>query len=203
MKFFNSLFIFFVLFILANGSWIKRKGPNFTILERKQGYVLRRYEESTWAVTDVTSVNLNNNRFRAAKRLNMYMQRSNSENQKMERTVPLVTTFNTRSCSFCELTYQIKSYIPQDVVDSGTVPTPNDESITIVIYPQTDVFVRSFRRHKTDGEVWIKHAGRLHAALKKNGVTDDQIHTEFFHTVVYKYGPYKNHHRNEIWIEKK
>merc|ERR1712198_325615 len=165
--------------------------PKFTIVDKKEGFELRRYEASRWASTSVQNRHDLKDAMRTGFwRLFNYIRGNNEGGQKIAMTVPVRTKI-----------------VPGDEVDTFTVsfmvpfsvevtPRPLDPNVFLEQDPESEQYVSHFGGYASNDD-WQKCIDDLMTAV------GDQPHQTGFHFIAGYNSPFQfwNRH-NECWLPK-
>jgi len=189
--------IFLAAFANAMPQYNGYDQPEYEVLQEFEGYELRRYASSNWVACERNAPTFDSESSQSFWNLFGYINGGNADSEKIDMTVPVITSIGTRKCAFCNNDYKMHFYMHQD-----SIPEPNDSDVTKVNIPSMDVYVKKFGGF-ANGEEWMTEASNLHEMLTDDGITDDQIDTDQFYAVGYD-GPMRLvFRRNEVWIVKK
>lgn len=168
--------------------------PKYTLVDKKDGYEIRKYESSKWAGTTITSADWDTAVNDAFDELFNYISGQNSNNTKIPMAAPVATKivplgrdmFNFTILFFTPFAYKI-----------GT-PIPTNPKLAIINIPAITAYVSSFGGFERDQQL-TKYANDLEQALDRDGMSYVKP-DEFFFTAGYD-PPYRLIGRhNEVWL---
>jgi len=167
--------------------------PRYIVLEKKEGYELRKYEAAQWVSTTTMGMDYKNSTSGLFWKLFQYIEGENEKSQKIAMTSPVTTYVKPGSGPNCKTRFTRSFYIPYSV--QASPPKPSAQDVFLESRPEITVFVRSFSGYSTV-DAHLSNLQIMSAAIND----DSRYHREYFYTVGYD-SPYKWWDRhNEVWL---
>lgn len=141
--------------------------PDFTQLEEKDGYVVRKYPPSKWVGISFPDNSWRNSASAGFRYLFSYISGTNQSNQKVPMTAPVLTKIERSQDSEGNSSHTVLFAVPKQFVDS--TPLPSDPSVRIVEIPEMTAYVLEFSGFPSD-KSFAKHVGRLADLLHRDKI---------------------------------
>ena len=198
-----SLAILLSLFLLSLAASIRRDEPSFchdldcpkyTLVDKKNGYEIRKYEPSKWVGTTISSMNYSSAVYTGFNRLFQYISGANTAKEKIPMAAPVATKIVPGQGPACESNFTVLFFTP--FAYQANTPAPINPQLAIVNLPAITAYVASFGGWEGDTEL-EKYSSELAAQLIKDKVDFVQ---DYYFTAGYD-PPYRIIGRhNEVWF---
>jgi len=170
------------------------EGPDYSVIEEKDGYELRRYETSMWTSArmepkdDVTDEKMNSTMFWSL--FNYISGKTNVEKQKVSMTVPVLVQ------SKPDTGMKMSFFLPKEHHEKP--PNPSESHVATDPWPVTQFYVRKFSPPNSKIEHYVTEKEAMVAAMKRDGV---DLKENFEWMRAGYDAPFKlANRRSEVWI---
>ena len=165
--------------------------PKYTLVDKKNGYEVRKYDPSNWVGTTIASLNFTYATQTGFDRLFKYISGENAAKEKIPMASPVATKIVPGQGPACTSNFTVLFFTPFD-----NTPKPTDPRLAIVDLPAITAYVSSFGGWEEDKEL------QEHAAELANSLIQDNVDyvKDFYFTAGYD-PPYRIIGRhNEVWF---
>ena len=168
--------------------------PKYTLVDKKNGYEIRKYDPSKWVGTTISSLNFSSAAHTGFERLFKYISGENTANEKIPMAAPVATKIVPGQGPACETNFTVLFFTP--FAYQNNTPAPTNPQLAIVNLPAITAYVASFGGWEEDKELQ-EHASELTERLVEDKV--DYV-KDFYFTASYD-SPYRIIDRhNEVWL---
>lgn len=168
--------------------------PHFTVISKRNGYEIRKYEPSKWVGTTIASLDWQEAVKTGFDRLFKYISGENQSKTKVPMAVPVATKIEPGQGPACESNFTILFFVPFSY--QGNTPIPTDTNVSIISLPTITVYVSDFGGFESDDDLQ-KYATQLATDLTRDKLT---FTTDPYFTASYD-SPYRLVLRhNEVWF---
>ena len=168
--------------------------PRYTVIEKHDGYELRKYEASKWVGTTIASMNYSYAVQEGFFRLFDYISGQNKAKTKVPMAAPVAVKIVPGQGPACESNFTVLFFTP--FAYQANTPLPTNPQLSLVDLPAINAYVASFGGYENDAELQ-KHATELATILNKD---KKQFVSDYYFTAGYD-PPFRIIGRhNEVWF---
>lgn len=168
--------------------------PKYTLVDKKDGYEVRKYDSSKWVGTTISSLNYTFAVSQGFERLFQYISGANSAKEKIPMAAPVATKIVPGQGPACATNFTVLFFTP--FAFQTNTPIPTDPRLALVDLPAITAYVTSFGGWEGDKEL------EEHASALANKLVEDNVAyvKDFYFTAGYD-PPYRIIGRhNEVWF---
>ena len=168
--------------------------PDFTQLEEKDGYVVRKYASSKWVGITFTERSWRDATSAGFRYLFRYISGTNQSSQKVPMTSPVLTRIERAQNPKGGSNHTVLFAVPREFVEN--TPPPSEPGVKVVEIPEMTAYVVEFGGFPSDRS-YAKHVGRLADLLFRDKKTYVE---EYYYAAAYD-SPFRLFNRhNEVWF---
>ena len=168
--------------------------PKYTLVEKKEGYEVRKYEPSKWVGTTISSLNFTSASKVGFDRLFRYISGENSAKAKIPMATPVATKIVPGQGPACESNFTVLFFTP--FAYQNNTPQPTNPQLALVNLPAITAYVESFGGFEDDKSL------QEHAADLANRLIQDKMDyvQDFYFTAGYDAPSRVIERHNEVWF---
>lgn len=168
--------------------------PDFTQLEEKDGYVVRKYPLSRWVGITFSEHSWRDATSSGFRYLFRYISGTNQANRKVPMTAPVLTKVERNQNAEGFSNHTVLFAVPREFIEN--TPLPSESGVKVVEIPEMTAYVVEFGGFPSD-KSFAKHVGRLADLLHRDKKTYVQ---DYYYSACYD-SPFRLFNRhNEVWF---
>ena len=171
--------------------------PKYTLVDKKNGYEVRKYDASKWVGTTISSLNFTSAVNTGFNRLFKYISGENSAKTKIPMASPVATKIVPGQGPACESNFTVLFFTP--FAFQTNTPQPTNPLLALVDLPAITAYVTSFGGWEDDRSL------QEHSAELANQLIEDKADfvKDFYFTAGYD-APYRilERHNEVLWTKK-
>lgn len=168
--------------------------PEFTQLEEKDGYVVRKYSPSKWVGITFSEHSWRDATSAGFRYLFRYISGTNQTSQKVPMTAPVLTKVERSQNAEGYSNHTVLFSVPREFIEN--TPLPSEPGVKVVEIPEMTAYVVEFGGFPSDRS-FAKHVGRLSDLLLR----DKKTYVAYYYYTACYDSPFRLFNRhNEVWF---
>ncbi|XP_066275287.1 heme-binding protein 2-like [Branchiostoma lanceolatum] len=168
--------------------------PEFDSVRTTDDYEVRKYRDTTWVSTKVSSVNFGLASSSAFQKLFAYIRGENEAGVDIDMTQPVLVKIPEETTWWLWKEYTVSFMLPQE--HWSNPPRPSNTDVYVEVMPQMTVYVKSYGGW-ADGWSTDSHRQEVEQKLTEEGRTFED---NFYFSAAYNGPNVMTNRRNEVWV---